>query len=237
MSSHSAAKDLSRATRALLELAKQKTKPELRLVTELPDAALDGAQREGDVIVLGRDPVIEERAAEGAALHAAKVAAEKAYDELVPDLQEYGAEARAKYNGRFGTEITTIKIPFTGDDGEERRCAVTCSRRFSVKAEVAFALQLQLGSTFDELFVVTNEEILKPAAAGVFDQVLLEHLKKAGVKNAKKLLPALHEALFEKKKTIATVSDYEKKLASVPEEAKAMLKQAVTRAAPSVKFA
>jgi len=237
MPSRAAVSELSRATRALIGIATPKEKPALRVAPEPPDVALDGATREGDVIVLGRDPAIEERAAEGAALHDAKVAAEKAYEEITPELRAYGTAARDRYNDRFGAKITTVKLPFSDDDGEERRCAITSSRSFKVKTDVILTLKPKLGDAFGELFVETEEEVLKPAVAAAFDGVLKGALVEAGVpKVTKKLLAAIHAALFEKRTTVTVVEDYEAKIAAATPDLRKMVDHAVTRATPTVKW-
>lgn len=204
------------------------------LASQTSDPAIAGAKRVRNVVELGTDPSISERAELCAAYKAEVDKAVASFDTLRSELRDYGKEKRDAYNAAFKTDVTTVCVPFKvevpGGEPETRFVQVVCTSKYSVQQDTILNSKEELGEHYDELFEETREQVLKPNAEELLRQVLTE----AGVEEEN--LDATMAVLFEEKVKVAANADYEKKSQDVPEGVKAILSQAVTRQLPGLKF-
>ena len=208
----------------------------------LSDPAIAGATRKGKsgAVLLGADPKILEDAAEAAKIVGEIKTHEALFKTKQSVLRDYGAEKRAAYNRAFRTDVTTVNVPYivnvpsdseSATPGREtRHIQITCQNKYSVSQEPILKGDEILGEYKAKLFNIDEEKVLKPASEDLF-RGILEELGITGEKLEKSM-----EALFETKKKVTTVENYESLEKEAPEAIRAFLSQSVTRQQPSLRF-
>lgn len=191
------------------------------------DPALAGATREKNVVRLGEDPAIKEKAEHAALMKNELEKAQAAFEAIQGEIRDYGKEKRSAFNDHFRTNVTTVAIPY----GDEKAVQVICANRYSVKKDLILNNQDALGPAFNDLFVVETTKKLR--ADG--EQRLLALLLEVGLdaETSQQIL----DKLVDVEHTVKTVEDYEQKEKLVTNPgAREVLIQAVSRAAPALKF-
>jgi hypothetical protein len=191
------------------------------------DPALAGATREKNVVRLGEDPAIKEKAEHAALMKNELEKAQAAFEAIQGEIRDYGKEKRSAFNDHFRTNVTTVAIPY----GDEKAVQVICANRYSVKKDLILNNQDALGPAFNDLFVVETTKKLR--ADG--EQRLLDLLLEVGLdaETSQQIL----DKLVDVEHTVKTVEDYEQKEKLVNNPgAREVLTQAVSRAAPALKF-
>jgi predicted transcriptional regulator len=153
--------------------------------------------------------------------------AQAAFEAIQGEIRDYGKEKRSAFNDHFRTNVTTVAIPY----GDEKAVQVICANRYSVKKDLILNNQDALGPAFNDLFVVETTKKLR--ADG--EQRLLALLLEVGLdaETSQQIL----DKLVDVEHTVKTVEDYEQKEKLVTNPgAREVLIQAVSRAAPALKF-
>ena len=83
------------------------------LISGLDDPALKGAKREKNVVHLGFDSKVTERARYCADLKVALEQAKSDFEVVQGELRDYGGDKRKGYNKAFKTNVTTVGVPYT----------------------------------------------------------------------------------------------------------------------------
>jgi hypothetical protein len=209
------------------------------LTVQLQDPALAGARRDKNVVRLGFDPAMAEKAQTAAELKAALQEAEARFSMIQSDMRQYGADKRELYNDTFKCDVTTVSVPYSvevpGDPAarETRYVSVVCTNRYTVARDAALGmLQAQVldQATFDRLFVVETAKRLK-ANAEELVRGLLGELGMVGddLENAM-------QTLFDTETKVSASKDYERRIKEVDDNTRALLAQAVKRVEPALKF-
>ncbi len=194
------------------------------------DPALRNAQREKNVVKLGMDPSIEERAAYAAELKVALEKAQSDFEAVQGDLRQYGKDKRKAYNDAFKANITTVAVPYE-DNGDTRHVQVICTNRYTVQKDVILNNKETLGQDFDRLFNVETTKRLKADGESLLRKLLVE----VGI--SPESTDAVINQLVETDYKVSAVEDYEQKVDSVVNPAaKDVLSQAVSRVSPALKF-
>ncbi len=226
---------MASALDTLKKLAQKKTVEETTpspLVVQMQDPALAGAKREKNVVRLGFDPSIANRAAEAAGLKEALDEATARFAIVQAEMRQYGVAKRGLYNDTFKADVTTVCVPYipAEDPTGTAYISVTCTNRYTVHQDVALGLRPVLGPKFDKLFKVSTTKELKSNAEELIRNLLAE----MGLKD-EELIGAM-DALFDTKKSVAAVPDYEKQVKEMDEETKTLLSQCVKRVEAGLKF-
>lgn len=204
------------------------------LASQISDPAIAGAKRVRNVVELGTDPRISERAELCAAYKAEVDKAVASFATLQTEMRDYGKEKRDAYNDAFKTDVTTVCVPFLvevpGGQPETRFVQVVCTSRYSVRQDAILNSKEEMGEHYDQLFEETRSQVLKPNAEELLREVLLE----AGVDEAN--LDETMAVLFEENVSVKARPEYEKRSKSVPEDVAVVLDQAVTRQQPGLNF-
>ena len=208
---------------------KKEGSPAAQVAPIQTDPAIAGAKRDKAVVKLGVDPEITEKAAEAASLKDLIDQHTHTFSLYQDSLREYGKDKRDIYNDTFKSDVATVAIPYEGS-GETRYVQVVCSNRYSVQKSIILNNQQELGGWFSKLFNVETTKRLKPDNEALIRNLLGE-LGLVGEQ-----LEVAMDSLFETEQKVSTVSDYEAVSKAVPESVKTILDQAVSRAAPGLKF-
>lgn len=194
------------------------------------DPALRNAQREKNVVKLGSDPTISERAAYAAQLKVALEKAQADFETVQGDLRQYGKDKRKAYNEAFKANITTVAVPYE-ENGDTHHVQVICTNRYTVQKDVILNNKETLGQDFDRLFNVETTKRLKADGEKLLRKLLVE----IGI--SAESTDAVIGQLVEVDHKVSAVEDYEQKVDSVVNPAaKDILSQAVTRVSPALKF-
>lgn len=191
------------------------------------DPALAGAQREKNVVRLGEDPAIREKAEYAAQMKAALEKAQSDFEKVQGEIREYGKSKRDAFNDHFRTNISTVAIPYA----EDRAVQVICANRYSVKKDIILNNQDSLGSTMNDLFTVETTRRLRPDGEDLLRRLLVE----VGVDPSS--VDTVIGQITEVETKVSTVEDYEQKAKLVTNTGvQEILAQGVSRAAPALKF-
>lgn len=211
------------------------------LATQLGDPAISGAKRDKNVVRLGFDPTIAERAALAAGLKEALERAESEFKILQGEMRDYGAKKRGIFNDTFKSDVTTVCVPFLIENSdtesdtpgrETHYVQVICSNKYSVQKDMVLGNKDTIGaSLYGKLFVEEITKTLKPNAEEMFREILKERCDLDGEE-----LDGVMNVLFDTDTKVATAKNYESEIKSAPEEIQTILAQAVTRSAPGLKF-
>ena len=200
------------------------------------DPAIAGAKigkGSSNVVTLGMDPTFTEKAKQCAGLKAALKQAESEFEILQAETRDYGASKRGIYNETFKASITTVKVPYeveTPTGKEVQTVSVICSNKYSVQKDIVLGNKDALGDAYERLFVEDRTKSMKPNAEELIRGILAEiGLKPEEVESSM-------ENLFEETVKVSTTENYEVESKKVPDHLKVVLDQAVTRAAPGLKF-
>ena len=211
------------------------------LIAGLDDPALKGAKRNKNVVNLGFDPEITERAQYCFELKSALEVAKSDFEIVQSELRKYGIEKRAAYNKAFKTSVTTVGVPYlievpiddeSNTPGRETHTVqVVCTNKYSVEQDAVLALKNDLGSVYDRLFEEETAKTLRADAETLIRNLLKEvtGLNDAEVNNSM-------EKLFETKVKVKTTQDYETEIEKCPGAIQTVLAQSVVRTAPALKF-
>jgi hypothetical protein len=211
-------------------------KTTMELATRLQDPALAGAKRDRNVVRLGHDPAIADKAKEAAELKASIQEAETRFSTAQAALRAYGSSKRNLYNDTFKSDVITVAIPYTSEtpEGEEvRYVSVICTDKHVVQKDAVLEL-LRTGTLnqkdFDALFTVETVRRLKANAEELIRGILIE-LGMVGndLENAM-------QTLFDTEVKVSTTKDYEKKVREMDPNKRQLLDQLVRRVEPAVKF-
>lgn len=218
------------ALEALRALFGKKAPVEVPAPVSAQDPAIVGASRAGNVVKLGVDPSVKDRAALAASLKLTLEKAEEEFSYLQAEIRTYGKEKRDAYNDTFKSSVTTVSVPYA--DGEDTKwIQVVCTNRYTVQKDVVLNNKDRFGGHFDRLFNVETTKKLKPEGE-ILIKNLLSELGLAG----QELTEAMGQ-LFDTEHKVTTKEDYETVSKEVTEEGlKTILSQAVTRAQPALKF-
>lgn len=204
------------------------------LTTQLQDPALAGAKRDKNVVRLGFDPEIMDKAREAAELKAALEEAEARFAMVQTDMRAYGSKKRELYNDTFKADVTTVSVPYSVEvpgspDHETRYVSVVCTNRYTVSADVVNHKEA-LGLAFARLFVEERSKTLKPNAEELIRGLLGElGMEGDDLENAM-------GTLFDDHVKVSASKDYEKEVKTVPDAVRVVLDQLVKRVSPSLKF-
>lgn len=191
------------------------------------DPAISGATREKNVVRLGEDPAIQSKAENAAQLKAALEKAQADFEEIQGEIREYGKGKRDAFNDHFRTNVTTVAIPY----GDDKAVQVICANRYSVKKDIILNNQDTLGSAMTDLFTVETSRRLKPDGESTLRKLLSE----IGIPTES--VDHVLNQLTDVEHTVKTVEDYEQKAKLVTNTGvQEILTQAVSRAAPALKF-
>lgn len=233
----SAATSKPSALEALKGLAKKNVAPSAPIATQVNDPAIAGAhlaKKGSSQVILGFDPAIAATAERSAAL---KEALERAQAEFEVDqaaMRDYGIAKRGLYNDTFKADVTTVCVPFTVDtpSGKEtRHVQVVCTKKWSVRKEIVLGNKELFGDAYERLFVEETTKALKPNAEELIRNLLTEVAGLSGDE-----LEGTMEQLFDSTTTVKARDTYEQEFKKLPDAAKTVLEQAVTRSAPALKF-
>ena len=220
---------------ALRALGQKKSVPgSTAIAVQLNDPAIAGAKIDKNVVKLGFDPKFSEVAEMAASLKSALERAESEFATCQSLVREYGYQKRNIYNETFKSNVTTVCVPFTVNtpSGHETEYVqVICSNKYSVKKETVLNNQAILGEHFDRLFTVKEEKKLRPNTEEIVRNLLTET---AGLKGEE--LENAMESLFETEKKISTTENFESEERKLPDALRTILKQAVSRSQPGLKF-
>ena len=223
----------SKASDLLKNLGKKTVPTASPMAAQVNDPAIAGAKRDKNTVILGFDPNIAKDAALAARLDETLKRAESEFKVEQATMRDYGASKRGLYNDTYRCEVTTVKVPYSVDTPtgpETRYVAVVCTNKYSVQQDMILGNRDLLGSAYEKLFEETTVKSLKPNAEdlirGVFTEVGLEGDE----------LEAAMGQLFEEKTTVKTTEHFESEAKKLPEAARAILDQAVTRSQPALKF-
>src|SRR5512135_92891 len=207
------------------------------LSTQVNDPAIAGASMtkgSKNVVTLGFDPAFAEKALQCASLKEALEKAETEFKVLQSETRDYGAGKRGLYNDTFKANVTTVKFPYEvdvpGGGKEKQYISVICSNKYSVQQDIVLGNKEALGEMFPRLFTETVTKSLKPNAEELIRGILAE----VGLKPDE--IETSMENLFDTTTKVATTEGYEQESKKVPDALKTVLDQAVTRAAPGLKF-
>jgi len=208
------------------------------LTTQLQDPALAGAKRDKNVVRLGFDPEITDKAREAAELKAALEEAEARFAMVQTDMRAYGSKKRELYNDTFKADVTTVSVPYSVEvpgspDHETRYVSVVCTNRYTIQKDAALGMlraeAIDQG-TFDKLFVVETTKKLK-ANAEELVRGLMGELGMTGDD-----LEGAMQTLFDTEVKVTASKDYEKRVKEVDDNTRALLAQAVKRVEAGLKF-
>ncbi len=221
------------AVDTLKALSAKKPAPASALSTQINDPAIAGAKKTGTTVTLGFDPAIADRAKYCAEL---KIAVENAVSEFEVaqgEMRDYGINKRALYNSTFKANMTTMKVPYTittPTGPETKTVAVICSNKYSVQKDVVLNNKEALGESYPRLFVEEVTTKLKPNA----EELIRGILKEVGLDDEQ--VETSMGNLFETDTKVKTAENFEQEAAKLPDDVQALLKQAVTRSQPGLKF-
>lgn len=218
------------ALEALRALFGKKAPVEVPAPASAQDLAIQGATRAGNVVKLGSDPSVKDRAALAASLKLTLEKAEEEFSVLQAEIRSYGKDKRDVYNDTFKSSVTTVAVPYA--DGEDTKwIQVVCTNRYSVQKDIILNNQDKFGGHFGKLFNVETTKKLKPDS-----ELLIKNLLSELGLNGNELDEAMGK-LFDVEHKVTTKEDYETVSREVTEEGlKTILSQAVTRAQPALKF-
>ena len=228
---------------ALRSLGRPKPTPGTILPAGMTDPAIVGAKKDKNTVKLGFDPSMAEKAAYTAKLAEALEQARTDFEIVQAEMRDYGISKRALYNSTFKANVTTVNVPYlftvpnapgAPEDApvaqETRHIQCICSNRYSVGQEIILNNRESFGEHFDRLFTTTVTKTLKPNAEDLIRGVLLE----AGM--AAEEVDKAMDSLLETTTKVSAKEDFEQESAAVPEAVQTILKQAVTRSQPGLKF-
>lgn len=219
---------------ALLKSLANPSNLDAPIAVQVTDPALVNAKRDKTKVVLSFDPGFAKKAAETAILHHKLEKAQADFTLLQAEMRDYGRNKRDKFNDLFKTNVTTACVPYEVEtpDGtkETRYVQVICSHKFSVQSDMILGARESLGEWMDRLFVVKTEKRLRPNAEDVIRNVLVE----AGLTSEQ--ADSAMASLFETVQKVEVREGYESDVKKVPPSVADILTQAVTRAAPGLKF-
>jgi hypothetical protein len=198
------------------------------------DPAIEVAKRDKNTVKLGFDPAMATPAAHCAALKEALERAESEFKVEQASMRDYGASKRGVYNETYKADVTTVCVPYeteTPGGRETKYVQVICSHKYSVSASVVLANKELIGVPYDRLFVEERTKSLKPNA----EEIIRGVLEQAGLVGEE--LETAMSNLFEEKVSVKASESYEREFKKLPPEVQLILEQAVTRAAPGLKFA
>ena len=210
---------------ALKALSQKKPAPSAAISVQINDPAIAGATRgkgSSSVVTLGLDPAF------------ALERAEQEFKVLQSEMRDYGASKRGLYNDTFKSNVTTVKVPYeveTPGGKELQYVSVICSNKYSVQKDIVLGNKEALGEAYPRLFVEETTKALKPNA----EELIRGILKEVGL--GPEEVETSMENLFETTTKVATTENYETEAKKLPDDLKTILGQAVTRAAPGLKFA
>lgn len=216
--------------------------PGKSLTGSLGDPAIANAKRNKNTVTLGADPDIEEDAKTCAALKNALDTATAQFKIFQSKIRDYGAGKRIAYNEAFKANITTVQVPFTiqvaDGDGmaatpgrEEKVVQVVCTSKYSVAADTVLALEGDMGDKlFGRLFEKAESKALKPNA----EDLIRELLGELGIEGEE--LDNAMNRLFDTTVKVKATKGYEDEIKEAPDAIQQILKQAVVRQAPGLKF-
>jgi hypothetical protein len=226
----------SSALDALRGLGKKAAPPASAIATQVNDPAIAGAhlaKKGSSQVILGFDPAIAPVAERSAAL---KEALERAQSEFEVDqaaMRDYGAAKRGLYNDTFKADVTTVCVPFqvqTPTGHETRHVQVVCTKKWSVRKEIVLGNRELLGDAYERMFAEETTKKLRPNAEELIRNVFAE----VGLQGDE--LEAAMGQLFEEETTVKARDTYEQEYKKLPDQAKVVLDQAVTRSSPALKF-
>jgi DNA polymerase III delta prime subunit len=227
----------SSAINALRALSKKSTVTATGTVlsSAMTDPAIAGAHlRAKNVVELGNDPNFTNRARYAGQLHAALKIAESNFEAVKSEARSYALEKRDLYNSAFKASVVTVAIPYSVDTPtgpETRYMQVVCSNRYSVNQDMVLASRKELGGLFDRLFTLEETKVLKPNAENLIRDLLVEQ----GMNREE--VDIIMDELLDTKNRVSVSKNYEQTSAEIKDpRIRAFLEQAVTRAAPSLKF-
>lgn len=222
---------------ALKALSQKKPAPSAAISVQINDPAIAGATRgkgSSSVVTLGLDPAFAPSASQCAGLKEALERAEQEFKVLQSEMRDYGASKRGLYNDTFKSNVTTVKVPYeveTPGGKELQYISVICSNKYSVQKDIVLGNKEALGEAYPRLFVEETTKALKPNA----EELIRGILKEVGL--GPEEVETSMENLFETTTKVATTENYETEAKKLPDDLKTILGQAVTRAAPGLKFA
>jgi hypothetical protein len=222
------------AVDTLKKLASQNEKTSNAISTHSKDPALSGAIRDKNVLRLGIDPDIEDKAREAADLKLALADAEARFAIVQKEIRQYGSDKRQSYNETFKTCVTSVSVPYSTGEFENgqpgvKHVTVVFTNRHTVNPDVANH-KPSLGPAFDRLFVEKRSKTLKPNAEHLMRGLLGE----LGL--SEKDVDQAMQVLFDERVSIATSKNYESEEQKLPDELKAILSQFVRKTSPSIRF-
>jgi hypothetical protein len=227
------------ALASLKALSQKKPAPAAAaLSTQVNDPAIAGATMgkgaSKNVVTLGFDPAFAEKASTCAGLKEALERAKVEFEVLQAETRDYGKSKRELYNETYKANITTVKVPFEvdvpGGGKEKQYISVVCSNKYSVQQDIILGNKETLGELFPRLFVETTTKSLKPNA----EELIRGILKEVGLGDEE--VETSMQNLFDTTTKVTTTDTYEQESAKAPAPVKAILEQAVTRSAPSLRF-
>ena len=221
------------AVDTLKALSAKKPAPASALATQINDPAIAGAKKTGTTVTLGFDPAISERAKFCAELKSAVEQATAEFEVAQGEMRDYGIQKRALYNNTFKANMTTMKVPYTittPTGPETKTVAVICSNKYSVQKDVVLNNKDSLGDSYERLFLEERTKALKPNA----EELIRGILKEVGLDDEQ--VETSMGNLFEESVKVKTTENFEQEAAKLDDATQALLKQAVTRSQPGLKF-
>jgi len=222
---------------ALRGLGKKAAPPSAAIATQVNDPAIAGAhlaKKGSSQVILGFDPAIAATAERTAQL---KEALERAQAEFEVDqaaMRDYGVAKRGLYNDAFKCDVTTVCVPFTVETPggpETRHVQVISTKKWSVRQDMVLGNKELFGASYERMFAEETTKTLRPNAEELIRNVFAE----VGLSGDE--LEAAMGQLFEEKTVVkARGETFEQEAKKLPDAAKAVLEQAVTRSAAALKF-
>ena len=219
---------------ALKGLSKKAAPPSVAIATQVNDPAIAGAKRDKNTVKLGFDPAVAETAVHCAELKEALERAEAEFKVDQAAMRDYGIQKRGLYNDTYKCEVTTVSVPYTVEvpgGHETKYVQVICSNKYSVAQDIVLGNKDLIGASYERMFEETTVKSLKPNAEELIRNLLTEVV---GLKDDD--LENTMGELFETKTTVKATDKYESEFKKLPDPAKAVLEQAVTRSQPALKF-
>jgi hypothetical protein len=219
---------------ALKGLAKKAAPASAAIAAQVNDPAIAGAKRDKNTVKLGFDPAIAQTAERAAQLKEALERAEAEFKVDQAQMRDYGIGKRGLYNDTFKCEVTTVCVPYVVDvpGGQETKYVqVICSNKYSVQQDMVLGNKDLIGPSYDRMFEESTVKAMRPNAEELIRNLLTETAGLTGDD-----LEQTMDQLFETKTTVKATDKYESEFKKLPDPAKAVLEQAVTRSQPALKF-
>ena len=218
---------------ALRGLGKKAAPATVAIATQVNDPAIAGAKRDKNTVKLGFDPQIAATAERAAQLKEALERAEAEFKVDQAAMRDYGIQKRGLYNDTFRCEVATVCVPYSVEapGGRETKFVqVICSNKYSVQQDMVLGNKDLIGPSYERMFAEETTKSLKPNAEELIRNVFAE----VGLQDAE--LDAAMAQLFDTKTVVKARDTYEQEFRKLPDAAKAVLEQAVTRSSPALKF-